>query len=374
MASGGPGGGRASQMQKRLEDRQVAEQSINMEAQLIALKRKAAAWGANEDEESITGFSGRWEALSNWFPATVVWSGKQYPSVEHAFQAAKAAAEPEQAEAIRKAASPKEAHALGQQLSLPLTWERQRLKLMETLLRDKFRRDGALRERLLRTENKNLIANNKWGEGFWGVSGGNGANNLGKLLMSLRDEARAGDDVDAWLRSSFDVAAVSPDLDPISLEQTRKGEPIKPDLTLGAAALYFVGKHSACAVQLDHPSLSRRHAVLLRDKARGLVVVDLASKEISPAACGQPPPPREVPPLSGATSPARRHLSSRERLSSPPLPPRAGTAGTAGSGRRSTPQRSGPARSRGRGISGPGTGSLPRPKWCGGFWRDSEEF
>ena len=272
-------------MQKRMEDRQEAEASINMEAQLIALKRKAASWGANEDEESITGFQGgRWEALSNWFPATVVWSGKQYPSVEHAFQAAKAAAEPEQAEAIRKAASPKEAHALGQALSLPPTWERQRLKLMETLLRDKFRRDSALRERLLRTENKNLIANNKWGEAFWGVSGGNGGNNLGKLLMNLRDEARAGDDVDAWLRSSFEVAAVGPDLDPISLEQTRKGEPIKPDLTLGAAALYFVGKHSACAVQLEHPSLSRRHAVLLRDKVRGLLVVDLASK--APRACG----------------------------------------------------------------------------------------
>ena len=175
--SGGPQ--RTSKMQQRQEDRQEAEQSINAEAQLIALRRKAAAWGANEDEESITGFTGRWEALSNWFPATVVWSGKQYPSVEHAFQAAKAAAEPEHAEAIRKAASPKEAHSLGQQVALPPTWERQRLKLMETLLRDKFRRDGALRERLLRTETKNLIANNKWGEAFWGVSGGNGANNLG---------------------------------------------------------------------------------------------------------------------------------------------------------------------------------------------------
>ena len=271
-----------------MEERQEAEASINMEAQLIALKRKAASWGANEDEESITGFQGgRWEALSNWFPATVVWSGKQYPSVEHAFQAAKAAAEPEQAEAIRKAASPKDAHALGQLVSLPPTWERQRLKLMETLLRDKFRRDSSLRERLLRTENKNLIANNKWGETFWGVSGGNGGNNLGKLLMSLRDEARAGDDVDAWLRSSFEVADVGPDLDPISLEQTRKGEPIKPDLTLGAAALYFVGKHSTCAVQLEHPSVSRRHAVLLRDKVRGLLVVDLASK--ARAACAWAP-------------------------------------------------------------------------------------
>jgi len=55
------------------------------------------------------------------------------------------------------------------QKELTSSWERQRLKLMETLLRDKFRRDSALRERLLRTETKNLIANNSWGETFWGV-------------------------------------------------------------------------------------------------------------------------------------------------------------------------------------------------------------
>ena len=267
----------ANKMQARLEERSAAERSINQEAQLIALRRKAAAWGANEDEESITGFSGRWEALSNWFPATVVHGGKQYPSVEHAFQAAKAAAEPDQAEAIRRAPTPKEAHALGQTVALPPGWERRRRRVMETLLRDKFRRDATLRERLLRTESKNLIASNGWGEAFWGVSGGNGANELGKLLMALRDEARAGEDVDAWLRASFELAEESVELAPLSLEQTRKGEPIEP-VELGSAPLVFVGKHSACTLQLDHPSVSRRHAALLRDKERGLLVIDLASK------------------------------------------------------------------------------------------------
>jgi len=267
----------ANKMAARLEERSAAERSINQEAQLIALRRKAAAWGANEDEESITGFAGRWEALSNWFPATVVHGGKQYPSVEHAFQAAKASAELERAEEIRKAPTPKEAHALGQTVALPPGWERQRRQLMETLLRDKFRRDATLRERLLRTESKNLIASNGWGEAFWGVSGGTGANELGKLLMALRDEARAGDDVDAWLRASFELAEESLELAPLSLEQTRKGEPIEP-VELGSSPLVFVGKHSACTVQLDHPSVSRRHAALLRDKERGLLVIDLASK------------------------------------------------------------------------------------------------
>ena len=69
---------------------------------MIALRRKAEAWGANEDQESITSLSGRWEALSNWFPAQVVLKGVQYPSVEHAFQCAKAAGNQEAVDAIRR--------------------------------------------------------------------------------------------------------------------------------------------------------------------------------------------------------------------------------------------------------------------------------
>ena len=83
--------------------RSDAERSINSEAELISLRRRAATWGANESEESITSLEGRWEALGNWFPAAVVYKGVQYASVEHGFQSAKAAAEPEEVrEAIRK--------------------------------------------------------------------------------------------------------------------------------------------------------------------------------------------------------------------------------------------------------------------------------
>ena len=47
-------------------------------------------------------------------------------------------------------------------------------------------RAGSLRERLMKTEGKNLVATNGWGEGYWGVSGGSGANELGKALMAVR--------------------------------------------------------------------------------------------------------------------------------------------------------------------------------------------
>ena len=227
---------------ERRRERDAATSSINAEVQLIALRRKAAAWGANEDEESITEFTGRWEALSNYFPATVVWRGVSHRSVEHAFQAAKAEGAPDgAAAAIRAAPTAAEAHALGQQVALPRDWERRRVALMTALIRDKFRRDASLRERLQRTERKNLIATNGWGETFWGVSGGAGANQLGKALMALRDEVAAGADIDAWLRDSFAAAGATgfdvgvcgsssaaassaASLDPLSLEVSKGGE------------------------------------------------------------------------------------------------------------------------------------------------------
>ena len=126
--------------------RQDAERLIAVQAEVIALKRKAAAWGANEDEETISAFIGRWEALANWFQSAVFYEGERYPSVEHAFQAAKAGADAVAAKAIREAATPKLAHELGRKLPLPVDWERRKRPLMQALLRDKFRRDSALHE------------------------------------------------------------------------------------------------------------------------------------------------------------------------------------------------------------------------------------
>ena len=169
-----------SRSNKHAEERQAAERQISLQADVIALKRKASEWGAHEDRETISSLTGRWEALSNWFPCSVVMGGVAYKSVEHAFQAAKAGDDAAAATAIRSAATPAQAHALGRKLPLPADWERRKRPIMRSILRDKFRRDGALRERLMRTEGRNLLATNEWGETCWGVSGGKGENELGK--------------------------------------------------------------------------------------------------------------------------------------------------------------------------------------------------
>jgi hypothetical protein len=272
--------------------RQDAERLIAVQAEVIALKRKAAAWGANEDEETISAFIGRWEALANWFQSAVFYEGERYPSVEHAFQAAKAGADAVAAKAIREAATPKLAHELGRKLPLPVDWERRKRPLMQALLRDKFRRDSALHERLLRTDNRNLIAGNDWGETFWGVSGGRGANELGKALMAVRDEARAGTDLEAWLAAAFPLARAE-DADATLALQVHKGGALVESLPLGTASKALVGKHSSCDVQLDHPSISRRHAAIVRHQDGRLLLVDLASK------AGVTLDGKRVPPLVG---------------------------------------------------------------------------
>ena len=62
-----------------------------------------------------------------------------------------------------------------------------------------------------------------------------------------------------------------------SFEASKQGKTLE-EVQFGRESLIFVGKHSSCQLQLEHPSLSRRHAVLLQDRERGILLVDLGSK------------------------------------------------------------------------------------------------
>ena len=116
-----------SKASQRAEERATAERSIAVQAEVIALKRKAAEWGAQEDLETISSLTGRWEALANFFSCSVVHKSITYKSVEHAFQAAKADDDAKAAAAIRSAPTAEQAHALGRKLPLPADWERRKV-------------------------------------------------------------------------------------------------------------------------------------------------------------------------------------------------------------------------------------------------------
>lgn len=138
----------------------------------------------------IKEFQGKYRFLSNFWPAVVVFEGLRFPTVEHAYQAAKSK-DTDVWEVIRMCKTPGEAKKLGKHLRLRPDWGQVKLALMEDLVRQKFSsfKLGAL---LVATGDQEIIEGNDWGDVFWGVCRGKGENHLGKILMKVRKELVGG--------------------------------------------------------------------------------------------------------------------------------------------------------------------------------------
>lgn len=137
---------------------------------------------------SIDSFRGEYHFLSNFHQSPVTMYGESYPTVEHAFQAAKAL-HPEDRERIRIVAKPGDAKRLGRRVQLRPDWEDVKLSIMYTLVARKFQ-DSTLRHQLLQTGDEYLVEGNTWNDTFWGVCNGEGRNYLGLILMRVRSEIR----------------------------------------------------------------------------------------------------------------------------------------------------------------------------------------
>lgn len=136
----------------------------------------------------ISSFQGKYRFLSNFYPAPVKLDDIEYPTVEHAYQAAKTF-DPTQRFLVCIAPSPGRAKAAGRHLSLRSDWEQVKLEVMENLLRQKFRKNP-LRTMLIETGDAELIEGNEWGDTYWGVCNGEGQNHLGQLLMKIRNNLK----------------------------------------------------------------------------------------------------------------------------------------------------------------------------------------
>ena len=135
---------------------------------------------------TIDKFTGRNSFLSN-FALCNIRDGDDnsiYPSVEHAFQAAKTTIYSEK-ESIRNAPTPGVAKRLGRQCTLRKDWETIKDMVMFYLLMKKFQQEP-FRSKLIATGNSKLVEGNIWGDTYWGVCRGKGQNKLGKALMKVR--------------------------------------------------------------------------------------------------------------------------------------------------------------------------------------------
>lgn len=134
----------------------------------------------------INKFVGEYKFLSNMYPCIIEVEGQKYPSAEHAFQAMKSLNTNDRI-AMSVCRSPEEAKQAGKLLNLRSDWEQVKVNLMYEILKKKFS-NPELAEKLRSTKNEELIEGNTWGDKFWGVYKGQGENQLGKLLMKIREE------------------------------------------------------------------------------------------------------------------------------------------------------------------------------------------
>jgi ribA/ribD-fused uncharacterized protein len=138
----------------------------------------------------VTEFQGPYRFLSNVYPAEVEFEGMRYPSVEHAYQAAKTL---DLGERKRIAALPTaaEAKSEGRKLELRPNWETLKFEVMEQCVRYKFTHNPQLKQMLLDTGDAVLEEGNTWEDRVWGIYRGEGENRLGKILMKVRGEIRS---------------------------------------------------------------------------------------------------------------------------------------------------------------------------------------
>lgn len=127
-------------------------------------------------------FRGEYFFLSNFYPS------EPFP-VEMLYQTAKTL-DPEWKERILHAPAAGIAKRLGRKAPARPGWDEIKLQTMEDLVTQKFFASPHLAAKLMATGDEELAEVNWWGDRFWGLSGGEGENHLGKILMKVRWELR----------------------------------------------------------------------------------------------------------------------------------------------------------------------------------------
>jgi ribA/ribD-fused uncharacterized protein len=135
--------------------------------------------------------------LSNFTKAPVKINGKEWPTVEHYFQAQKFAGTKYE-DMIRGAKTAAEAKKMGGNRKWPLRkdWDKVKESVMREAVEAKFTQHPELRAKLMETGGGKITENVKWDK-YWGDGGdGSGKNRLGHILMDVRkklgDEASTG--------------------------------------------------------------------------------------------------------------------------------------------------------------------------------------
>lgn len=140
------------------------------------------------DENNIKGMFGEFRYMSNFEVCDIYFDGDLYGSTEAAYMAGKTLDPAVRAQFQKSSGiTPSEARKLGQLIGLRPDWNVVRYDTMAAVVFDKFYRHKHLRDLLLSTGSKYIEETNHWGDKFWGVCDGKGENNLGRIIMNVRE-------------------------------------------------------------------------------------------------------------------------------------------------------------------------------------------
>lgn len=88
--------------------------------------------------------------------------------------------------------APSESKSFGKDLELREDWEEIKVEVMENIVRQKFKKNPELAQKLIETYPQQLVEGNWRRDTFWGMDIKNhqGQNYLGEILMKIREELR----------------------------------------------------------------------------------------------------------------------------------------------------------------------------------------
>ncbi len=166
-------------------------------AESAAARRSEVETGTDSivSQNEISDFRGAYDFLSNFYPIEMEMEGATYPTIEHAFQAAKSLDFAER-RAVKNTKTAGEAKRMGRKINRRSDWFDVSLVIMEDLVRQKFTRYPELKSNLLETGEATLIEGNNWNDRFYGCVYDThrnewvGENHLGKILMKVREELK----------------------------------------------------------------------------------------------------------------------------------------------------------------------------------------
>lgn len=263
--------------------------SIFAEASAAADAAQAAAGAAVGATGRIKDFTGDFAFLGLDHACEVWLAGVLHKSARHAVLAAQF---PSAAGGVALAPSPVEARNATAGHAEGIDWAACRLRIMERIQRDKFRRSEELRRLLKETGSREIAWRNSEGESFWGLVPGpqgqglEGQNQLGKILMDIRKAIQDGQELEKWLQVNCELETDPFRRPPMQLvEEKMEGSSIarRKAHQLSGSASFKLGRSSSCTVVASNDSIADEHAVLLHTRSKaaqlagGLALVDLGS-------------------------------------------------------------------------------------------------